>query len=118
MKTVLANKLRKNKKGFTLAELLVVVAIIAVLVAIAIPTFSSSLEKAKVATDQANVRAWYAECLISNMTDDTALPTAYPNDDSLVADGAKVEVTGTTADTFKVTYTAKRDGSSVTFPDK
>ena len=32
-----------NKKGFTLMEMLIVVAIIAILVAIAIPTFSGSL---------------------------------------------------------------------------
>ena len=50
-----------NKKGFTLAELLIVVAIIAVLVAISIPIFSSQLEKAREATDLANVRAAYAE---------------------------------------------------------
>ena len=37
--------MKKNNKGFTLAELLIVVAIIAVLVAIAIPVFTSQLEK-------------------------------------------------------------------------
>lgn len=51
----------KKNKGFTLAELLVVVAIIAVLVAISIPIFTSQLHKAEVATDQANRRAYYAE---------------------------------------------------------
>ena len=50
-----------NKKGFTLAELLVVVAIIGVLVAISIPIFTSQLEKAREATDAANLRAAYAE---------------------------------------------------------
>ncbi|MDD6283615.1 MAG: prepilin-type N-terminal cleavage/methylation domain-containing protein [Oribacterium sp.] len=50
-----------NKKGFTLAELLIVVAIIGVLVAISIPIFSSQLEKAREATDLANLRAAYAE---------------------------------------------------------
>lgn len=49
-----------NKKGFTLAELLVVVAIIGVLVAISIPIFTSQLEKAREATDAANLRAAYA----------------------------------------------------------
>ena len=38
-------KAKENKKGFTLAELLIVVAIIAVLVAISIPIFTSQLEK-------------------------------------------------------------------------
>ena len=46
----------KNKKGFTLAELLIVVAIIGVLVAISIPIFSSQLEKSRFAVDQSNVR--------------------------------------------------------------
>lgn len=36
----------KNKRGFTLAELLIVVAITAVLVAISIPIFTSQHEKA------------------------------------------------------------------------
>ena len=37
--------MKKKRKGFTLAELLIVVAIIAVLVAIGIPIFTSQLEK-------------------------------------------------------------------------
>ena len=53
-----------NKKGFTLAELLIVVAIIAVLVAIAIPVFSGAVEKAGVSTDAANIRAAYASLQI------------------------------------------------------
>ena len=48
---------RKNKKGFTLAELLIVVAIIAVLVAIAVPLFVGALNKAEEATQNANIRA-------------------------------------------------------------
>lgn len=43
--------IKKNKKGFTLAELLIVVAVIAVLVAISIPIFTAQLHKARVATD-------------------------------------------------------------------
>ncbi|MEA5021024.1 MAG: prepilin-type N-terminal cleavage/methylation domain-containing protein [Gordonibacter sp.] len=53
-------KVREDKEGFTLAELLVVVAIIAVLVAIAIPVFSASLSKSQAATDEANIRSGYA----------------------------------------------------------
>ena len=57
--------MKKNRKGFTLAELLIVVAIIAVLVAIAIPVFTSQLEKSREATDMANVRSAYAEVVTS-----------------------------------------------------
>ena len=52
--------MKKNKKGFTLMEMLIVVAIIAVLVAIAIPVLSNNMHKAKVAADWANIRALYA----------------------------------------------------------
>ena len=52
--------MRKNKKGFTLAELLIVVAIIAVLTAIAIPVFTSQLEKSRDAVTLSNVRSAYA----------------------------------------------------------
>ena len=53
--------MKQNRKGFTLAELLIVVAIIAVLVAVAIPVFSAQLEKSREATDVANIRSAYAE---------------------------------------------------------
>ena len=55
--------MKKGRKGFTLAELLIVVAIIAVLVAVAIPVFGNQLEKSREAADLANVRAAYAEVL-------------------------------------------------------
>lgn len=60
-----------NKKGFTLAELLVVVAIIGVLVAISIPIFTSQLQKARLATNQANARAAYAAVEAQYLQDDT-----------------------------------------------
>lgn len=41
----LLKEFRENKKGFTLAELLVVVAIVAILVAISVPILLHSLAK-------------------------------------------------------------------------
>ena len=60
---------KKSKKGFTLAELLIVVAIIAVLVAVAVPVFTSQLEKSKKAVDEANVRSAYSEAMATYLTD-------------------------------------------------
>lgn len=66
-------KMRENgKKGFTLAELLIVVAIIAVLVAISIPIFSAQLEKSREATDAANIRSAYAEVSADLLSDDAS----------------------------------------------
>lgn len=61
----------QNSNGFTLAELLIVVAIIAVLVAISIPIFTTQLEKAREATDLSDVRSAYAEVMMAAITDDT-----------------------------------------------
>ena len=64
-------KRSNHKNGFTLAELLIVVAIIAVLVAIAIPIFTSQLEKSRESTDAANIRAQYAEVAAAANTEGT-----------------------------------------------
>lgn len=62
--------MKKKRKGFTLAELLIVVAIIAVLVAIGIPIFTSQLEKSREATDAANIRVQYAQVMAEAITVD------------------------------------------------
>lgn len=66
-----------NKKGFTLMEMLIVVAIIAVLVAIAIPTFNNQLEKSREATDAANIRALYAEQMVEYLNRGAATSGTY-----------------------------------------
>jgi len=112
---------KNNKKGFTLAELLIVVAIIAVLVAIAIPVFTSQLEKSREATDLANVRSAYAEQMAAYLTsnnvdeiDDIEVPVKQTiagwqcdgdNDDTTISeghDGAGITVPSKTTGTYVV----------------
>lgn len=47
---------KNNKKGFTLVELVIVVAVMAVLVAVAIPTIGSIKSSAETAVDESNAR--------------------------------------------------------------
>ena len=50
-----------SQQGFTLLEMLVVIAIIAILVSVIVPTISNSTTRAKAAVDAANLRAVLAE---------------------------------------------------------
>lgn len=94
----------KSVKGFTLAELLIVVAIIAVLVAIGIPIFTSQLEKSREAVDLSDVRSAYAEVMMAAITGDTA---AYYTKD------ANQTIYKTSAETFNG-YTVEAGAYSIT----
>lgn len=100
-------RIREEKKGFTLAELLVVVAIVAVLVAIAIPVFSSSLDKANAQTDAANIRAGYAAAMVETVDGNTTTATWF----SLQSDGSVVKAAAT-AD-GKTQYACKGEASKL-----
>ncbi|MBQ9522054.1 MAG: prepilin-type N-terminal cleavage/methylation domain-containing protein [Oscillospiraceae bacterium] len=121
---------KQNQKGFTLAELLIVVAIIAVLVAIAIPVFTQRLEASRETTDIANLRSAYAAAQVADLSGIVSggvnVPPvagkAYyfnPNDEDglveTVASGLKGQGTATNghADTSKlptgVTYNLQQD---------
>jgi prepilin-type N-terminal cleavage/methylation domain-containing protein len=66
-----------NQKGYTLAELLVVVAIIGILIAISIPIFTGQVRKACVATNKANIRAARAAAIAQYYIDEAA--GKFPN---------------------------------------
>ncbi len=59
----------KKQGGFTMVELLIVVAIIAILVAVSIPMMNSALEKSREAVDQANYRDAVALASMKYLTD-------------------------------------------------
>ena len=108
------NKMRKmkNKKGFTLMEMLIVVAIIGILIAIAIPTFNNALNKARVSADEANLRSYYAEVVADHMLNETKWPDAVTDSDEVKVDGVEYTLQAgkytltvdSTNDTIKIQY--------------
>lgn len=90
-------KKTREKKGFTLMEMLIVVAIIAILVAIAIPVFTAQLDKAKQAADSANYRSAKAAATVDYL-------------DSQYNDGGSYDIAGKYFSTNGEWVTAKADG--------
>jgi len=70
---------RKQNRGFTLIELMIVVAIIGILAAIAIPNFVRFQARSKQSEVKANLKAWF-----------TAQKTYYAEKDSYSGDGALI----------------------------
>lgn len=125
MKTLLS-KLRKSKKGFTLVELLVVVAIIGVLMAILIPTVMNFVDNAReTAADSGaaniyNTANAYQAQLISlgeePITDSAAMVTALTTDGYLDATdftSVTITFTGNNVTTVTVVY---KNGTTGYYP--
>ena len=66
--------MKLNRKGFTLLEMLIVIAIVAVLISVAVPVLSSQLERSREAVDLANVRSAYAQVSTEALLGNTGVP--------------------------------------------
>lgn len=87
------NNVKKSKKGFTLIEMLAVIAIISVLVAIIVPAIGSATNNAKAATDAANLRTVLGllnihvvngEMTVSEIINNTANPNSRLDPDAVL----------------------------------
>ena len=86
---------KNNRRGFTLAEVLIVVAIIAVLVAVAIPVFTGQLEKNRDSITATNLRAAYDEANATLLSRGQKPPaeSAEPKEITVTVDGVAFETT-------------------------
>lgn len=99
--------MKNTKKGFTLIEMLVVIAIIAILVSVVIPTVSSATHKARAAADAANLRATLgglnAEVLMNQEIAEPFIASMTPTE-SMLHPGAKLYVIYTVPGIIDVYY--------------
>ena len=105
---------KANKKGFTIVELVIVIAVIAILAAVLIPTFSNVVEKANESKALQEVRNAYTATLANDLsTEETTDDVVYNKGEIVVvsnnitivisSDGAASVYTGT--DTKTATHT-------------
>lgn len=85
-----------NKKGFTLAELLVVVAILAILIAIAVPIFGGALNNARDTARNANVRTIKSAAMVKILDENIAAGTWGWQAKANVTDEGDITWVGTT----------------------
>lgn len=93
----------KNNKGFSLVELIVVIAIMAILAAVAIPTFAGFITKANVASDESFINDVTYAAKIAHTVEGTVSDVTITADKGDVA--TSIEYTVTDAAGTKVTYT-------------
>jgi type IV pilus assembly protein PilA len=95
---------KNNRKGFTIVELVIVIAVIAILAGVLIPTFSGIVEKAKKSAALQEAQNAYKEAYAIALSDDGKITTADNG-----TNGEGIVVSGFT---FKVTETTEGEGAN------
>ena len=93
---------KMNKKGFTIVELVIVIAVIAILAAVMIPTFGGIIKKANESSAKQTAAALYKQAIALDLAD--GVQDGYegtPNDDATKGPVTKI----TTIEGKTVTYT-------------
>ncbi|WP_314102309.1 type IV pilin protein [uncultured Stenotrophomonas sp.] len=112
MKAALSNVSRSRARGFTLIELMIVVAVIAILAAIAVPSYADHVRKSRRAQAKADLVEYAASAERFHTVNNTYVGYRFPNGATTIQsprEGGTAAYTlsmATTARTFTLTATA------------
>ena len=95
-----------NKKGFTLVELVIVIAVIAILAAVLIPTFTSVINRANQSAALQKIKAQVDEAYVEYVADNHEVPTTF-----YLEDDGKTVVFGMPTVDETVYYTLAKNAS-------
>ena len=79
--------IKNNQKGFTIVELVIVIAVIAILAAVMIPTFSGIVKKAEESNALSTARNAYTAILYSDLAENGDISVSGKVDAYIVVDG-------------------------------
>ena len=105
---------KNNKKGFTLIELVIVIAILAILALILVPAISKYVDNANTAKNEASARVIYTNAVLANATIQYA-KEATPESKKAVLIAKTADLSNITATTVNVLLDSDGEVVSITY---